>query len=90
MSETITAAISDRICKHMNNDHGDALILYAKHYGKLDKLNSAKMLSIDNEGMYLIIDENDENPLRINFDHSLVDAKDAHHTLVEMLKTIKN
>lgn len=90
MSETITTAVSDRICKHMNNDHGDTLVLYAKHYGNLENLNSAKMLSIDNEGMFLIVDENEENPLRINFDHTLVDAKDAHHTLVDMLKSINN
>lgn len=48
------------------------------------------MLSIDNEGMLLIIDNNEEKPLRINFNHTLIDAKDAHHTLVEMLKSIRN
>ncbi len=28
MSETITPPISDRICKHRNKDHGDAVLFY--------------------------------------------------------------
>ncbi|RPH90730.1 MAG: hypothetical protein EHM73_05555 [Chroococcales cyanobacterium metabat2.561] len=28
MSETITPALSDRICKHRNKDHGDAVLFY--------------------------------------------------------------
>lgn len=86
MTEPITTAVSDRICKHMNKDHQDAIALYAKYYGEVTPLNNAKMLSIDNEGMYLIIDDQQETPLRIAFDHTLEDAKDAHNTLVEMLK----
>jgi putative heme iron utilization protein len=86
MTETITPAVSDRICKHMNEDHRDAIALYAKYYGQISSLENAKMLSIDNEGMYLVIDEEKEKPLRIEFDHTLEDAKDAHHTLVEMLR----
>lgn len=86
MREVITPQVSARICKHMNEDHGDALILYAQYFGKLDNFKTAKMLSIDNQAMYLSIDGNDAQPLRIEFDHTLEDAKDAHHTLVEMLK----
>lgn len=86
MSESITPEISDRICKHMNEDHGDAIALYAKYFGKQENLTSAKMLSIDHQGMFLTVNGQEENPLRIEFDHTLEDAKDAHHTLVEMLK----
>ncbi|BAQ66269.1 DUF2470 domain-containing protein [Geminocystis sp. NIES-3709] len=89
MTEIITQAISDRICKHMNDDHQDAVKLYAQYYGKIDTLETAKMLSIDPQGMYLIIDNHEENPLRIEFDHTLTDAKDAHTTLVEMMKQAK-
>ena len=86
MSETITTAVSDRICKHMNKDHGDAIVLYAQFFGKVDDLQNAKMLSIDNQAMYLAIDDDADNPVKIEFDHDLADAQDAHHTLVEMLK----
>jgi putative heme iron utilization protein len=86
MTETITSAISDRICNHMNKDHSDALILYAEYFGKISNIKNAKMLSIDNQAMYLEIDHNSENPLAIQFDHPLEDAKDAHNTLVAMMK----
>ncbi len=89
MTEIITTAISDRICKHMNEDHADTLPLYAKCFGKVSDVKNAKMLSIDNEAMYLAIDENSDKPLKIKFDHNLEDAKDAHTTLVSMLKTAK-
>jgi putative heme iron utilization protein len=86
MSETITTTISDRICKHMNQDHGDALVLYAKFFGKLSNVESAKMLSIDHQAMYLAIDNQNKEPLKIEFDHQLENAQDAHHTLVAMMK----
>ncbi|WP_017295174.1 DUF2470 domain-containing protein [Geminocystis herdmanii] len=86
MTEVITQAISDRICKHMNNDHQDAVKLYAQYYGKIDTPNTAFMSSIDAQGMYIIVDNQEETPLRIQFDHTLTDAKDAHTTLVEMMK----
>ena len=28
-------------------------------------------------------------PLRIDFDHELADAEDAHHTLIAMLKEVR-
>jgi len=87
MSETITAAVSDRICKHMNDDHADAVLMYAKFYGKAESATSAKMESIDPEGMNLTAEvAGTPTPLRIPFDHPLESAKEAHHVLVEMLK----
>ena len=86
MTETITTAVSDRICKHMNQDHGDALVLYAEFFGKVSNIKSAKMLSIDHQAMYLGLDDRSDQPLKIEFDHSLKDAQDAHHTLVNMLQ----
>jgi len=87
MSEPITTAVSDRICKHMNEDHADALILYAQVYGKTPAATAAAMESIDAEGMTLIATVNDEAvPVRVTFDHPLADAEDAHHTLIDMLK----
>lgn len=86
MSETITKEVSDRICQHMNKDHGDALITYAEVFGKVNSVTSAKMLSIDSQGMNLALNNSDDQTIRIEFDHTLKDAQDAHHTLVEMLK----
>lgn len=90
MTDSITPMISDRICKHMNEDHIDALILYAKVFGKLPEVTHAEMLSIDELGMNLQVDSVvNHQPIRIEFDHPLKDAEDAHHTLIDMLKTAR-
>jgi putative heme iron utilization protein len=87
MSESISSSISDRICKHMNEDHHDSLVLYAKVYGNVQSVEQATMLSLDAEGMNLSVKVNHENKdLRIEFDRPLKDARDAHHTLIDMLK----
>lgn len=91
MSEAITPAISDRICKHMNEDHADAIVLYAKAYGNTPNAAEAIMHSIDPEGMNLeaTVDGN-QIPLRITFDHTLQDAEDAHQTLIAMVKQARS
>lgn len=87
MSEIITPAISDRICKHMNEDHSEAVALYARAYGNATQTTSAVMKSIDPHGMNLDALVGDETvPIRVEFDHTLKDAEDAHHTLIDMLK----
>ena len=87
MSEEFSTQVSDRICKHMNDDHAEAVAFYAKAYGDLEDATAAKMLSIDAEGMNLQAQANGEEvPVRIKFDHTLKNAEDAHHTLIDMLK----
>jgi len=87
MSDQFTAEISARICNHMNEDHADAVLLYAQAFGAVAKATSAQMLSIDAEGMDLTAQVNGEaTPVRIQFDHVLVDAEDAHQTLIAMVK----
>ncbi|MEY2977224.1 MAG: DUF2470 domain-containing protein [Prochlorotrichaceae cyanobacterium] len=87
-TETITSAVSNRICNHMNKDHADAVLLYARHFGELSTAEAATLRSIDAEGMDLevTIADNLEN-LRIPFPRPLGDAKEAHVVLVEMMKT---
>ncbi|MDX2240508.1 MAG: DUF2470 domain-containing protein [Leptolyngbyaceae cyanobacterium bins.302] len=87
MADPITPEVSQRICKHMNDDHADAIALYARVYGKLPEVTAAKMSAIDPEGMDLITQVNgSEAPLRITFDHVLQDSEDAHQTLIAMVK----
>lgn len=86
MTDAFTPQISDRICKHMNDDHGDAIILYATAYGQLTDVTSAQMQSIDAEGMNLIAQVGgSDTPIRIAFPAPLADAKAAHKVLVEMI-----
>jgi putative heme iron utilization protein len=87
MSEQFSTEISSRICNHMNQDHGDAIVLYAQAFGGLADATAAEMLAIDAQGMDLKAEVNGEAvPVRVQFDHILADAQDAHHTLVDMIK----
>ncbi|NJL85007.1 MAG: DUF2470 domain-containing protein [Leptolyngbyaceae cyanobacterium SM1_1_3] len=89
MSEAITAAVSDRICKHMNKDHAEAVLTYAQFFGGAQAATAAAMDSIDSQGMNLTAQVGGApTALRVNFDHALESAQDAHHTLVEMLKQV--
>ncbi len=87
MSEPITPAISDRICQHMNQDHAEAIALYARVYGNAPQAETATMNSIDPQGMNISARIAGEVvPVRVEFDHLLKDAEDAHHTLIAMIK----
>ncbi|MBE9050972.1 DUF2470 domain-containing protein [Nostocales cyanobacterium LEGE 11386] len=87
MSDQFSAEISSRICKHMNEDHTDAIVLYAKAFGGVTDATTAEMLSIDAEGMNLTAQVNQETvPVRIQFERTLADAEDAHQTLIAMVK----
>ncbi|MEH2181402.1 DUF2470 domain-containing protein [Nostoc sp.] len=90
MSNDFSAEISSRICKHMNDDHADAVVIYAKAFGGVTDAIAAEMLSIDAQGMDLTAQVNGEAvPVRIQFDHVLVDAEDAHQTLITMVKQVR-
>ncbi|MBF2048268.1 DUF2470 domain-containing protein [Leptolyngbya sp. NK1-12] len=87
MSDPFTPEVSARICKHMNEDHADAVLLYAKVFGNTLEATSAEMLKIDAQGMDLMVKSQAEAmPVRISFDHELQDAEDAHHTLIDLVK----
>lgn len=87
MSDPFSPEVSERICKHMNEDHADAVALYARIFGNSPDTKEAQMLSIDAQGMNLVAQIKSESiPLRIEFDHILKDSEDAHHTLIDMVK----
>ncbi|MFM2062796.1 MAG: hypothetical protein RLZZ507_2466 [Cyanobacteriota bacterium] len=87
MSDQFSPEISDRICKHMNEDHADAVVIYAQAFGNIKNAKTAQMLSIDGQGMDLTVQVDGETlPVRIQFDHTLADAEDAHQTLITMVK----
>jgi putative heme iron utilization protein len=87
MADAITPEISKRICTHMNDDHAEAVLMYAKVFGQAAEATSASMDSIDPEGMNLIAQVNGNTTnLRITFDHTLTDSEDAHQTLIAMVR----
>jgi putative heme iron utilization protein len=84
-ADPLTAAVSERICRHMNQDHADAVLAYARHYGGVPAPETARMLRVLPESMEL---EVDGHPVSVAFDHTLSDSEDAHRTLVAMLRGI--
>ncbi|MEM9541633.1 MAG: DUF2470 domain-containing protein [Cyanobacteria bacterium P01_E01_bin.42] len=91
MADPITPEVSDRICKHMNEDHAEAIALYARVFGDTPKATTAQMLAIDPQGMDLKVRaEDNETTVRITFDHTLADSEDAHHTLIDMVKKARS
>ena len=84
-ADPLTPAVSDRICKHMNDDHAAAVLAYARHYGGLTNAQSARRLAVAPEAMRL---EVDGNTVEVPFDHTLSDSDDAHRTLVSMLRSL--
>lgn len=91
MADPITAAVSDRICKHMNEDHADAVLIYAHVFGKLPEATAAEMVAIDPEGMDLNATTTESAiKVRIPFDHTLQDSEDAHQTLISMIKQARS
>ena len=84
-ADPLTPAVSDRICRHMNEDHGDAVLRYALHYGGVSNANIATMTAVSTDAMSL---EVDGKSLRIPFDHTLTDSEDAHRTMVAMLRAM--
>lgn len=91
MADPLTPAISDRICKHMNDDHASAIALYAQVFGQQENVTRAEMKAIDPNGMDLIVEsEAGSQPIRIEFDHQLQDSEDAHQTLIAMVKQARS
>ena len=86
-SEKITDKVSDRICKHMNKDHAEAVLTYAQRYGNETSATAATLTAIDSKGMDLEAEvDGTTRPVRVSFDRELQDAADAHQMLVAMLK----
>lgn len=84
-SDPLTAAVSERICKHMNDDHAEAVLAYARHYGGVAEPRQARMVAVKPDAMEL---EVDGLRLDVAFDHPLSDSEDAHRTLVAMLRAL--
>ncbi|MCU0792970.1 MAG: DUF2470 domain-containing protein [Opitutaceae bacterium] len=83
----LTPSDRDRIVGHMNDDHADAVLAYARHFGARHAATAATLAGIDAEGMDLVVTEpSGDVPVRIPFDTALTGAHDAHVTLIRMAK----
>lgn len=91
MADPITPAVSDRICKHMNEDHADAVLLYARVFGNCPDADAARLEAIAPQGMTLTATVGaGTQSLQVNFERELTDSEDAHQTLIAMVKTARS
>jgi putative heme iron utilization protein len=87
MARALTPEVVAQICTHMNDDHADSLALYAKVFGKCERVAAARLRMFDANGMDLDVDTGDgERRARIAFDHVVLDADDARMTLIAMAR----
>jgi putative heme iron utilization protein len=87
METKLTSDDTAAICRHMNEDHADAVAAYARVYGKIAQAVSAEMIAMDGEAMELGIETGDGRVVaRIPFDHRLTDTADARETLIKMAR----
>jgi putative heme iron utilization protein len=88
MADQLTPEISDRICKHMNDDHASAVLVYAQVHGAIEAAEKAEMLSIDPNGMELSAEvAGNTQKVRVVFDRELTDSEDAHQMLIQMARS---
>jgi putative heme iron utilization protein len=80
----LSAADVERIVSHMNEDHLDSVLFYVRHFAKRNDAASARLKSIDAQGMDITLDSGEE--INIPFRTPLQSAHDAHMTLVSMSK----
>jgi putative heme iron utilization protein len=74
-----------RIVDHMNDDHGDAVRLFAEVYADIESVEEAELLDLDADGMRLrVTTENATQDIRIPFERSIQTPDDAHRVLVDM------
>ncbi|NRG17812.1 HugZ family protein [Rhizobiales bacterium] len=72
--------------EHMNEDHADAIALYAKAFGKAEKAVGWIITGLDPDGFDLMAGD---EVLRIDFDPSLSSAAEVRPRLVEMAKAAR-
>ena len=81
----ITKETSDRVCRHMNEDHKESIYKYLRFYGNISAFNDAYMYEINNKCMKI---KYDDEILIINFEKE-ISEEEIHSTLVSMIKSIK-
>mgnify|MGYP005764430679 FL=1 len=81
----ISSKTSERVCKHMNNDHIESVHKYLKHYGKISEFKEAYLEEISNQYMKI---KYDGQSAIINFKNE-ISEDEIHDTLVSMIKEIE-
>ena len=80
------ADVAPAIVEHMNRDHSDALITYARHYAG-ETADEATMVTVDRLGFKLRLRQADRlSSVRIAFPREVTTADQSREVLIEMLR----
>jgi putative heme iron utilization protein len=75
------------IVEHMNDDHGEAMVLYCRVFGERPATTSARMTGIDRHGFDLLaVDEAGEQHVRLPFAEDVTTPTQARQALVAMVQ----
>lgn len=79
-----------RIIEHMNADHADAVLRYARHYAARRDATAAVLADIDLGGLDLTVTEpGGDRAVRVPFERPLAGPDEAHHVLIAMAKAAR-
>ena len=81
----ISSKTSERVCKHMNNDHIESIHKYLKYYGNILEFKEAYLEEISSQYMKIKYDGKSKI---INFKNEISEDK-IHETLVSMIREIE-
>lgn len=80
------AVHAEMICNHMNEDHSDALRLYAAAFADT-QAESSRMISVDSKGFDMIaLAGGAHKHLRLDFSSPVTTAEDVRAVMVEMVR----
>ena len=75
----------DEIVEHMNEDHADSLLLYARHYAGCADALSASLLDVDGKSCSLSVNyQNGSKTVVIDLKRAVTNIKQAEMVMVEM------
>lgn len=86
MAELTPEAIAT-IVAHMNDDHSDSIANYARHYGGIAHVTSARIRDFDAHAIRLNVTvDGATHECAIDFEHPLTDTDDARNVLIAMAR----
>ena len=84
------AAVAESACEHMNKDHQEALIAYAKAFAQTET-DSAKMLSVDSRGLDSVaITAEAHRYIRLDFPSPVHTTDELRQMTIEMGKQARH
>ena len=90
LGETFSATLESEVCTHMNSDHADAVLLYARHFAGHPGATQARMTAIDPQGIVLSIFDTHWMECRVDFAEPLGGERAIRPTLIKMARQARD